>query len=322
MYHNLSAKSQGIFWAIITCFLVSVMIAIVRHLADDFHPFQIVMMRNFFALIFLLPFIINKAEEIVKTQHIKLHLVRGFVGLVGMALWFYIITLIPLSEAVAITFIVPIVTTLAAMWFLKEKVNSKIWISLIIGFIGVLIIVRPGFREFKPAYFLALLVPFIWSISNITTKKLVVTERPGTITLYLSLIIFILSIPLSAPYLTAVPVIDLVWFLLLGLISNGCYMASAICYSKADISAVQPFDFSRLLFTAIIAYFAFGEQMDLFTFVGAAVILLGSLMVTNKSPLHYLYSGFAEGNIIPKSKIFFANLLIFIKKFKEIRWKK
>jgi hypothetical protein len=62
--------------------------------------------------------------------------------------------------------------------------------------------------------------------------------------------------------------------------------------------------------------------MDLFTFVGAAVILLGSLMVTNKSPLHYLYSGFAEGNIIPKSKIFFANLLIFIKKFKEIRWKK
>jgi drug/metabolite transporter (DMT)-like permease len=236
-----------------------------------------------------------------------------------MALWFYIITLVPLSEVVAITFIVPIITTLAAMWFLKEKVNSKIWISLIIGFVGVLIIVRPGLREIDPVYFLALLVPFIWSISNILTKKLVATERPGTITLYLSFIIFIFSIPLAAPYLKPMLLVDLGWFVLLGIISNACYMASAICYSKTDISAVQPFDFTRLLFTAIIAYFAFGEKIDLFTLIGATVILLGSLMVTNKSPLYYLYSGFAEGNIIPKSKILFANLLSFIKKIKKIR---
>jgi drug/metabolite transporter (DMT)-like permease len=308
MYQKLSAKSQGIVWALITCFLVSVMIALVRHLADQFHPSQIVMMRNFFALVFLLPFVFKNISQIVRTKHIKMHLIRGFVGLVGMLLWFYTITLIPLSEAVAITFIVPITTTIAAVFFLKEQVDSKIWISLIIGFVGVVIIVRPGFREFHLGYLLALITPFVWSISNIMTKKLVKTETPGTITLYLSLIIFILSVPISAPHLSPIAMTDFGWFLALGLISNGCYMASAICYSKTDISAVQPFDFSRLIFTAIIAYFAFNEQIDLFTFLGATIILFGSLIATNKSPLYYLYSGFAEGSAIPKGRSFFLNM--------------
>jgi drug/metabolite transporter (DMT)-like permease len=282
MYHKLSLKSQGILWAILTCFLVSVMICIVRHLSEHFHVFQIVMMRNFFALVFLLPFIFKNIDKVVKTKHLKMHLFRGTVGLIGMLLWFYTITLIPLSEAVSITFIVPITTTIAAIFFLKEKVHNKLWISLIIGFIGVLIIVRPGFRELKPAYLLALLTPFVWSVSNITIKKMVATERPETITLYLSFVMFILSIPIAAPYLKPIPFIDLLWFLLLGLISNCSYIANAICYSKTDISVVQPFDFTRLIFTSIIAYFAFNEKFDLMMWAGALVILSGSLIVLPK----------------------------------------
>ncbi len=279
MYQKLSAKSQGIFWAILTCFLVSVMISIVRHLSGQFHVFQIVMMRNFFALIFLLPFIIKNIDQVVKTKNIKMHFLRGGNGFVGMVLWFYVITIIPLSEAVAITFIVPIITTLAAIFFLKEMVNQKMWISLIIGFIGVLIIIRPGFRDLGSPYLLALLTPFVWSVSNILTKKMVKTEKPESITLYLSFVMLILSIPFAAPYLKAIPITELIWFAVLGLVSNGSYLASAICYSKVDISVVQPFDFSRLIFTAIIAYFAFDERVDLMMLIGAGVILCGSLLI-------------------------------------------
>ena len=279
MYQKLSTKSQGIFWAILTCFLVSVMISIVRHLSGQFHVFQIVMMRNFFALVFLLPFIIKNIDRVVKTKNLRMHFFRGLVGFAGMVLWFYVITLIPLSEAVSITFIVPITTTLAAMFFLKEKVSPRIWWSLLIGFVGVLIIVRPGFRDLSIAYLLALLTPFVWSISNIMIKKMVATEKPETITLYSSCVMFILSIPFAAPYLKPIPFTDLLWFALLGLISNGSYIANAICYSKVDVSVVQPFDFSRLIFTAIIAYFAFGEKVDLMMLIGAGVILCGSILV-------------------------------------------
>jgi drug/metabolite transporter (DMT)-like permease len=279
MYQKLSTKSQGIFWAILTCFLVSVMISIVRHLSGQFHVFQIVMMRNFFALVFLLPFIIKNIDQVVKTKNIKMHFLRGGNGFVGMVLWFYVITIIPLSEAVAITFIVPIITTLAAIFFLKERVNQKMWISLIIGFVGVLIIIRPGFRDLGSPYLLAILTPFVWLVSNILTKKMVKTEKPESITLYISFVMLILSIPFAAPYLKAVPIADLLWFAVLGLVSNGSYLASAICYSKVDISVVQPFDFSRLIFTAIIAYFAFGEKVDLMMLIGAGVILFGSLLI-------------------------------------------
>ncbi len=319
MYQNLSSKSQGILWAIITCFLVSVMVAIVRHLSADFHPFQIVMMRNFFALVFLLPFIIKNIDTVVKTKHMKMHFVRGLVGLIGMLMWFYTITLIPLSEAVAITFIVPITTTIAAILFLKEKVDNKIWISLVIGLIGVLIIIRPGFRELKPAYLLALLIPFVWSTSNIFIKKMVATEKPETITLYLSFVVFILSIPIAAPYLKPIPFADLIWFLLLGLISNASYIANAICYSKTEVSAVQPFDFTRLVFTSIIAYFAFGEKMELATFIGALVIVVGSLIVAAKSPLYYLYSSFSDGTIVPKPRSF---ALVLFSRINSAFWQK
>lgn len=321
MYHKLTLKSQGIFWAILACFLVSIMVAIVRHLSENFHPFQIVMMRNFFALVFLLPFIFRNIEKVVKTDRIGMHFIRGLNGLVGMALWFYAVTLIPLSEAVSITFIVPITTTLAAMIFLKEKVDKKIWFSLVIGFIGVLIIVRPGFRELNIGYLIALLIPFFWSTSNIMIKKMVATEKPETITLYLSFVMFILSIPLAAPHLKAIGFVDLIWFLLLGLVSNLSYIANAICYTKTDISTVQPFDFTRLIFTAVIAYFAFDETIEIPMLIGALVILLGSLMSTSRSPLSYLYSSFAEGVIFPKPRTFAANLKLRITNFVQ-KWKR
>jgi S-adenosylmethionine uptake transporter len=153
------------------------------------------------------------------------------------------------------------------------------WFSLIIGFIGVLIIIRPGFRDLGLGYLLALLTPFVWAISNILTKQMVKTEKPESITFYLSFVMFILSIPFAAPYLKPISWVDFLWLSMLGLISNASYIANAICYSKVDISVVQPFDFSRLIFTVIISYFAFDEKVDLMMLIGAVVILGGSLLV-------------------------------------------
>jgi hypothetical protein len=129
---------------------------------------------------------------------------------------------------------------------------------------------------------------------------MVATEKPETITLYLSCVMLILSIPIAAPYLKPIALPDLCWFLLLGLISNCSYIANAICYSKTDVSKVQPFDFTRLIFTATIAYFAFDEKIELIMLIGAAVILFGSLIVASQTPLYYLYSSFTEGFIKPK----------------------
>ncbi len=279
-YHQLSNKSQGIFFAIITCFLVSVMVSIVRHLSAEFNVFFIVMMRNIFGLAFFTPQILHDHRSIFKTSRFKLHLLRNVNGLISMAVWFYTITLLPLSEAVSITFIIPITTTLAAIFFLKEKVKKETWTAILIGFIGVLIIIRPGFREFKFAYLLALLSALLWSFSNILVKSMTKTEKPKTIVAYMSVIMLTISIPFALPHIQTVSTENIFWFATLGAISNLSHTAMSLAYSKTDLSILQPFDFTRLIFTAIISYFIFDEIIDFWVIFGAILILCGTIIVT------------------------------------------
>jgi drug/metabolite transporter (DMT)-like permease len=286
-FQNLSTTSQGIIWMVLTCLLVSIMVSIVRHLSKDLHVFQIVMMRNFFALLFFFPYIVKSHAGIFKTKKLHLHIWRGIVGLLGMLVWFYTITLIPLAEAVSITFITPIFTTLAAMMFLKEKVTKKEWSALIIGFIGVLIITKPGFREFKPAYFLALLTASIWATSTIFVKVMTKTEKPETIVVYMCFIIFFLSVPVAAPYLTALSWDNIFWLAAIGLVSNLAHISMSTAYGKTNISILQPIDFTRLVFTAIIAYFAFNEVIDIATIIGSIVILFSTIYFAPRSKSNF-----------------------------------
>lgn len=286
-FSKLSNNSKAILFTILTCFLVSVLIAIVRHLSENFHVFFIVMMRNFFAFAFFIPLMIKDPRKLFHTKNIKLHFLRNINGLVAMFVWFYTITLIPLPEAVSFTFVVPIITTLAAMFFLKEKVHARVWIALAIGLVGILIIIRPGFHEFKLAYLLAIITTILWSISNMVVKVMTNTDKPETIVAYMSLIMLVCSIPFGMTHLASMTFADVFWLAMLGLFSNLSHMSMSTAFSKADLSVVQPFDFTRLIFTAIISYFAFDEVLDFWSAFGAFVILLGTIFVAPKGKAKY-----------------------------------
>ncbi len=277
-----SKNSVAIFLIILSCFLLSVIIAIVRHLSQDFHPFFIIFMRNLFAFLLFLPMIFKNGIKIFKTSKLKLHIFRGVNGLVGMSLWFLLVTMISLPELVSFTFLVPIITTFFALFFLKEKVKNNIWIALLTGFIGVLLIIRPGFKEFNYAYLLVLLMALTWSITNLLIKLLTKTEKSGIIVFYMTFIMFIFSIPFAFIYYQQFGFYDFLWFFMLGILSNLSHIAISHAYSEADLSILQPFDFTRLIFTSIIAYFVFGEVLDFYTFLGALIIISGSIFVASK----------------------------------------
>lgn len=278
-YHNLSQEGQGIFYAIATCFFASILIALVRHLSSEFHIFFIVMVRNFFGLVFFLPQIIKNHNDVFKTNRIGLHIFRGLNGVTSMFLWFYVVKVLPLSEAVSISFIMPILTTVAAVYILKEKIRTHTWIGTFIGFVGILIILRPGFREFNPAYFFSFASVGLWVISNLLVKVMTKTEKPQTIVAYMSLIMLIASIPFAFPYMQPIDFEHFCYFAALGLASNLTHICLSHSYAKADLSLMQSFDFTRLIFTAIISYFFFGEIIDIWVVVGSLVILCGMLVV-------------------------------------------
>lgn len=276
---KLSNDAQGILYTILACFFLSILIAIVRYLSKDFHIFFIVMVRNFFGLLFFMPQILSDHKKILQTKRLPLHIFRSLNGLVSMIIWFYVVTILPLSEAVSISFVIPILTTIAAIFFLKEKVRAKTWSGSIIGFIGVLIILRPGFREFNAAYFYSFISVILWIISNLVIKIMTKTEKPQTIVAYMSFTMLVCSIPLAIPHLQPIGFENFLWFALLGLVSNLSHIFISSAYGKADLSVVQPFDFTRLIFTAIISYFAFGEVIDFWVVFGALVILLAVIIM-------------------------------------------
>ena len=281
-FQKLSDNSQGICYAILSCFFASILIALVRYLSADFHIFFIVMVRNFFGLLFFMPQIIKNHKGIFKTNKLHLHIIRGVNGLASMLIWFHVVKVLPLSEAVSISFIIPILTTVAAIIFLKEKVKTHSWIASFVGLAGILIILRPGFKEFNSTYFYSFASVFLWIISNIVIKVMTKTDKPQTIVAYMSLVMLVCSIPFALPHLQPLNLESLLWFALLGLISNLTHICISNAYAKADLSYIQPFDFTRLIFTAIISYFAFGEVVDFWVVVGSVVILCGVIIVIPK----------------------------------------
>ena len=281
-FHKLSNDAQGIFYAIASCFFASILIALVRHLSQEFHVLFIVMVRNFFGLIFFLPQIAKNYQSVLRTKRIKIHIFRGVNGLFSMLFWFNAIALIPLSEAVSISFIIPIITTVLAVIFLKEKTKPHTWSACLIGFIGILIILRPGFKEFSPAYFYCFASVILWTNSNFLIKSMTKTEKPQTIVAYMSFVMLIVSIPFAFPYMQPINFEAFCYFAALGLVSNLTHICISNAYAKTDLSVVQPFDFTRLIFTAIISYFAFGEVIDSWVICGSLVILSGAILVMPK----------------------------------------
>jgi drug/metabolite transporter (DMT)-like permease len=290
IFHKFSEDYHGIFYMILCCFFISLMVAIVKHLSKEFHIFFILMLRNFFSLLFFIPSIFRNYKTLLTTKKIHLHCFRSANGMLSMLCWFYAITLLPLSEAVSISFIVPFTTTLAAMLFLKEKVRKRNWMASFFGLIGVVIILRPGFKELATGHYFVFAAVFLWTISNLLLKIMSKTEKPKTIVAYMSFIMLIISIPFALPFLKPINgYVNLFWFLALGLISNLSYFSLSFAYTKSDISLLQPFDFTRLVFISVIAYFAFGEVIDYWIICGSFVILCGVLIMLPKRKRDKLY---------------------------------
>lgn len=285
-FYKFSDNSQSIFCIIGSCFLVSFLVGIVRYLSAFYDPSFIVMIRNIFALAILMPYIYKNYRNIFTRNKLTINILRASSGFLSMTMLFYAVSMIPIADAVSISFITPSLTTIFAIIFLKEKINIKNWISIIIGFIGVLIIIRPGFKEFNIAYLLMIASTCFWAISNILTKILSASQQPINFVAYLTTIMTILSVPFGVFYIQPLTIFSIFLLIAMAIISNLSYFLLSKSYSKADLSIVQPFDFTRLIFSALIGYFIFDEKVDLLTIIGSLIILCGLLIALPKKNIN------------------------------------
>ena len=260
----------------------SVMNALIRVLAESLDPLQIAFFRNFFALLFMLPWLLRHGRAGLETKRFGLHVWRAVLGLGAMILWFYSVTILPLAEAVALNFTVPLFVTIGAALILGEVVRARRWSATLIGFLGVLVIVRPGFAEVDWTTALPILAAVVMAVSVLVVKTLSETEDPNAIVLYMNLLLTPLSLIPALfvwrwPDWSALPLL-----LVLGALAALAHLWLTRAYTKADASAIMPYDYMRLPFIAVIAYFAFGEQPDLWTWIGGAVIAGAAIYIARR----------------------------------------
>ena len=267
---------------LIACLCFSLMSGIIRHLGDELEPIIIVFFRCLFGIVAILPFLVGTGLASLKTKHPVLHIIRGFLAVVGMCCWFYGINLMPMAQAVALSFTSPLFASVAAVVLLGEVMRARRWSATLIGFVGTLVVLRPGFEEFTLGSSLILTGALLMAVNQVMVKYLSGKDHPNAIVFWLVFLVFPLSSVPAAVMWEAPAGVEWTWLIALGLIATVGHQSMVRAFALADATAVVPFDFMRLPFVALLGFIAFGEVPDLWTWVGASIIVGSCVYIAHR----------------------------------------
>lgn len=273
---------RGALWMTAAGVFFSSLTVLIRHSSGDLHPFEIAFFRNLFGLAFILPWLLRAGIGGLRTRRFPLYMVRAGVGLAAMLCWFTAITMMPIAELTALSFTAPLFATIGAVLIFGEKVRARRWAAIIVGFAGAMIVLRPGVEAINLAAVLGLAASAFMGVSVLVIKSLSRTEPANAVVLYMVLLLTPMSL-IPALFVWSWPAPELwFWLAAMGLAGTLGHMALVRSFRAADISAVLPFDFTRLIFTAILGYVFFAEEPDAWTWVGGAVIFAATLYTAHR----------------------------------------
>jgi S-adenosylmethionine uptake transporter len=261
------------------CFFISgVVITAKFFAARGFHATQIVFFHSFIAFLILLPLAaIKEKTNLIKTSFLKLHLIRGFFTAASLVLYFYAIKFIPVTDARAVALLGPAVTFIAAIVFLKETLDLKKILALILSLIGGYIILNPSNGQFHFISLLVLLAMFMWTANDLIIKKMSRKESNIKQLFFLTGLTSIFSLPFTIIHWKQPE--GLLEFSLLfgiGLLFLINLAALFLAFKYADLTTLMPFDFSGMIFTAILSYFIFYEVIKRNTLIGSIIVFFSS----------------------------------------------
>jgi drug/metabolite transporter (DMT)-like permease len=261
--------------AVLTC-----MHATVRHVSDGMHPFEITFFRNLFGLVAVLPLALRAGIGGLKSRQPGLLLVRSGFGLVAMFTWFYGLSVVPIAQATALSFSAVIFGSIGAALLLGERMRVRRWSAVIAGFVGTLVILRPGFADVDWGALIVVLSSICWAGAMLTVKRLSVTDSVVCIVTWNSVLLTVLSLPVAIPVWVTPSLDQLLWLSLIGLLATVGHLAMTGAFKASDAAVVFPVDYTRLLWATVIGYLAFGEIPDAWTWIGGTIIFTSTAYIS------------------------------------------
>ena len=268
----------AVLWMVGALLSFSTMAVSIRELSRVLSIVETLALRSALGIIIMLAIGLARPELLrgLKTKHFGLHLARNTVHFASQVAWATSLTLLPLATVFSLEFTMPAWTALLAAMFLHEHLTKSRIGAVILGFIGVLVIIRPGIATFHPAALLTLSAAFGYAITLTITKRLTATDSAFAIVLWMNLIQLPLNLagsdPLFVTRLGTAQLLPIIGLGIAGLMSHYC-MSNA--FRAGDASLVVPLDFLRIPLIAVVGWWLYGEAIDVFVFAGAGLIVVG-----------------------------------------------
>ena len=274
---------KAIIFSLLGWMFLPVMDGFAKYLSDDLPILQITWARYFFTVAFVFPimFFFYK-KQLVWSDKPRLQIFRGLILLSANICFFYAISIISLAKALTLAFIAPLIVTAFSPILLGEKVGFRRWTAVAVGFIGSLIVIRPGFLEFNLASVAALATGFFYGFYLIITRKLSTSDNP-LLTLLITGMVGALLVSIIIPFYWVKPTLNQ-WSLMAGIGVFACigHLFLILSLKYADASKLAPLGYTEIIPNVIIGYYFFSELPDNWTYLGLFIIVLSGLYISRR----------------------------------------
>jgi len=274
---------KAITFSLLGWMMLPVMDGFAKYLSADLPVLQITWARYFFTVAFTLPvmfFFYNK--QLVWSDKPKLQILRGLILLCANICFFYAISIIPLAKALTLAFVAPLIVTAFSPMLLGEKVGVRRWTAVIIGFVGSLVVIRPGFLEINLASLAALGTGVMYGFYLIITRKLSTSDNP-LLTLLLTGLVGLVAVSGIMPFIWVNPNLSQ-WSMMAGIGVFACigHLFLILSLKYADASKLAPLGYTEIIPNVIIGYYFFGNFPDNWTFLGLAIIVISGIYISRR----------------------------------------
>ena len=281
-WSHLPANARGALWVTFGTVFFALGDTFVKFVGESIHPVQMALFRYVTGFVLLSPWFLRAGREAVRTQHLKLHLLRALIAGSGQAAVYYAVIHLLLADATAIAFSRPLFLTLLAVFILGETVGWRRWTATTVGFAGVLVMVRPGSEAFNSASVVAVAAALVFSLGLILIRYLSRTEPPIRILFYYHVFGIAMFVAPSIALWQTPSAQEWPLLFMIGLCTTIGMATFVRGFSVGEASIVGPMEYTRLIYAALIGFYVFAEIPNTWTYAGAAIIVAATIYIARR----------------------------------------
>lgn len=270
----------GIFWMLITGIFFILVTALVKYMGPRLPAAEAAFLRYALGLVFLLPALGSLRATRLSTRQWSLFGLRGICHALGVILWFFAMTRIPIAEVTAMNYLAPIYVTLGAAIFLGERLALRRIIAVILGLAGAVIILRPGFREVSIGHLAMLAAAIVFAGSYLLAKLLADQVRPAVVVAMLSIFVTLGLAPFALPVWITPTWHELLILFAVAVFATSGHYTMTLAFAAAPVTVTQPITFLQLVWATALGALVFAEPVDIWVIIGGFVILSSVTFIT------------------------------------------